>query len=145
MLRKILAIECGGARGIIPARIVNHIEMSSKQKAGGIFSLIAGCGSGSILAVGLALGFAAETIEDFYREHAHEIYRGSWLSALLKRGPLNARLGDRLSVDGLRQCLRQLFGDRLFAACEIPALAIPSLPQLGTPFESWKSPQPSSP
>ena len=50
---KILAIDGGGIRGIIPATVLMEIERQTGKPAAQLFDLIAGTSTGGILAVGL--------------------------------------------------------------------------------------------
>ena len=54
-LIKVLSIDGGGIRGIIPAMILAEIERRSKKPIAGHFDLIAGTSSGGILALGLTV------------------------------------------------------------------------------------------
>ena len=58
-VRKILAIDGGGIRGILPARILQFIEERTGKPASSCFDLIAGTSTGGILALGLTLPSAA--------------------------------------------------------------------------------------
>jgi patatin-like phospholipase/acyl hydrolase len=51
---RILSIDGGGIRGIIPARLLQSIEESIGEPATALFHLIAGTSTGGILGCGLA-------------------------------------------------------------------------------------------
>ena len=51
---KILSLDGGGIRGIIPARILTTIEDKTKRPIADMFDLIASTSTGGILAAGLA-------------------------------------------------------------------------------------------
>ena len=53
--RRILSIDGGGIRGIIPAMVVAHIEKQTDTPARDLFDLIVGTSSGGITALALAL------------------------------------------------------------------------------------------
>lgn len=53
-LFKILAIDGGGIRGVIPATVLMEIEKQTGKRIAELFDLIAGTSTGGILAVGLA-------------------------------------------------------------------------------------------
>jgi patatin-like phospholipase/acyl hydrolase len=53
---RILSIDGGGIRGIIPARLLQRIEESIGEAASTLFHLIAGTSTGGILGFGLAKG-----------------------------------------------------------------------------------------
>lgn len=76
---KILSIDGGGIRGIIPAKILALAEQELQRtgQANRIcdyFDLICGTSTGGIIAIGLALGMPASEILSLYRDHAREIF-----------------------------------------------------------------------
>lgn len=52
-MKKILSIDGGGMRGIIPARILGEIERRTGKPIASLFDLIAGTSTGGIIALGL--------------------------------------------------------------------------------------------
>ncbi|WP_366558401.1 patatin-like phospholipase family protein [Okeania sp. SIO3B5] len=56
MTFRILCLDGGGIRGVMPARILEKIEEQLGGRLKDHFDLIAGTSTGSILAVGIALG-----------------------------------------------------------------------------------------
>ena len=52
-MKKILAIDGGGIRGIIPAVILSEIERRTAKPTAQLFDLIAGTSTGGILALAL--------------------------------------------------------------------------------------------
>lgn len=87
---KILSIDGGGIRGIIPAQILAlaEEELNRTGKAGRIcdyFDLICGTSTGGIIAIGLALGMPALEILSFYLDNAGNIFpRQSSKTKLMK-------------------------------------------------------------
>lgn len=76
---KILSIDGGGIRGIIPAKILTLAEEELKRlgKSDHIcdyFDLICGTSTGGIIAIGLALGMPASEILSLYRDNAKAIF-----------------------------------------------------------------------
>ena len=53
-IRRVLSIDGGGIRGIIPALVIAHLERKTGKPAGELFDLIVGTSTGGILALGLA-------------------------------------------------------------------------------------------
>ena len=53
--RRVLSIDGGGIRGIIPALVIAHLEQKTGQPASELFDLIVGTSTGGMLALGLAL------------------------------------------------------------------------------------------
>ncbi len=52
-MRKVLSIDGGGIRGIIPAMVLAEIERRTGERIAEMFDLIAGTSTGGILALGL--------------------------------------------------------------------------------------------
>lgn len=50
---KVLSIDGGGIRGLIPATVLSAIEERTKARTADLFDLIAGTSTGGILALGL--------------------------------------------------------------------------------------------
>ena len=65
---KILSIDGGGIRGIIPAKILYHLEEEAIDRYGtdarlcDFFDLVCGTSTGGIIAIGIALGMTAKDI-----------------------------------------------------------------------------------
>ena len=71
---KILSIDGGGIRGIIPAIILAEIEERTEKRVADLFDLIAGTSTGGILALGLTKPneerkpqYAARDLVDLYK------------------------------------------------------------------------------
>ena len=76
---KILSIDGGGIRGIIPAKILALAEEELKRnnhacRICDYFDLICGTSTGGIIAIGLALGMPAYEILSLYRDIAKIIF-----------------------------------------------------------------------
>src|SRR5215472_16748701 len=74
---RILSIDGGGIRGIIPARILQRIEESTGKPASTLFHLMAGTSTGGILGCGLAKEKPARQIADLYAKRGGEIFHRS--------------------------------------------------------------------
>jgi len=104
---KILSIDGGGARGIIPAyilkRIADEFEIDNFYEE---FDLIVGTSTGSIIAAGLALGEPIEKIHDLYLNEAENIFsikNGIYGGIVLK---------PRYKKDKLVELLKRVFKDK---------------------------------
>lgn len=76
---KILSIDGGGIRGLIPAKVLEEVERELKlihpdKKLYEHFDLICGTSTGSILAIAIGLGVPAADIVGFYKQHAKSIF-----------------------------------------------------------------------
>jgi patatin-like phospholipase/acyl hydrolase len=72
---RILSIDGGGIRGVIPAMVIK--ALLGDLKAQGAFHIIAGTSTGGIIACGLAKPdpVSIQKIIDLYVDHGHEIFR----------------------------------------------------------------------
>ena len=80
-MKKILSIDGGGIRGIIPAMVLAEIEERTGVPTADNFDLIAGTSTGGILALGLSRPddegnpqFTAADLANIYRERGEEIF-----------------------------------------------------------------------
>ena len=81
---KILVINGGGARGIIPAKVLQYIESKINKRIYELFDLIVGTSTGGILTYGVTLGnYTPETIINLYRTECKNIFQKSGLNKYL--------------------------------------------------------------
>src|SRR5882757_5737701 len=73
---RILSIDGGGIRGILPASILTKLEERylPGKSAGDYFDLITGTSTGGIIALALSIGLPARTILDIYLQQGAEIF-----------------------------------------------------------------------
>src|SRR5579884_4291292 len=71
--RKLLAIDGGGIRGIIPATALVKLEQTTGQLTRDIFAFVAGTSTGAIIAAGIAAGVPAQRILDLYVTRSPEV------------------------------------------------------------------------
>lgn len=95
---KILSIDGGGIRGIIPAKVLFHLEEEAMRNDGSnsrlcdYFDLVCGTSTGGIIAIGIALGMTAKDILNLYEDNAKSIFNGKSLwRSLIKNTPLYSR------------------------------------------------------
>ncbi|UCC25649.1 MAG: patatin-like phospholipase family protein [Gemmatimonadales bacterium] len=112
---RILSIDGGGVRGIIPAMVLAELEERSGRRVPELFDLVAGTSTGGILALGLTCPDPAEPTRARYRArdmvelydvHAATIFHRS----ALRRLPGAELLEERYSADGLVRLLEEYFG-----------------------------------
>ena len=88
---KILSIDGGGMRGIIPAKILCELEEELQRREGpearlcDYFDLICGTSTGGIIAIGLALGMSAKEMLNLYVAHGKEIFSATLLQRFKSR------------------------------------------------------------
>ncbi|MEQ1597576.1 MAG: CBASS cGAMP-activated phospholipase [Casimicrobium sp.] len=127
---RILSIDGGGIRGILPASILAEFEREylGGNSAGDYFDLIAGTSTGGIIALGLSIGLSASDILQVYSDHGEEIFPSPKppLDGL-KRLWAKARSLAYYQYDRepLERELRRIFGARAFGDAQ-RRLCIPS-------------------
>ena len=84
-MRRILTIDGGGVRGIIPAVVLAALERTTRRPARETFDFIAGTSTGAVLAAGLAAGIPAERLVALYLERSGEVFRSVPLLGGLRR------------------------------------------------------------
>jgi patatin-like phospholipase/acyl hydrolase len=112
--KRILAIDGGGIRGVIPAKVLVNIEQLTGKRIAELFDLIAGTSTGGILAAGLCVPdpatkgpkYAATQLLDLYTNNGHKIFASS-----LPRKVWSVLVGSEYSPSGLEdQLLAKLEG-----------------------------------
>ncbi len=113
-LVKILSIDGGGIRGIIPAMLLAEIESRTSQPIAGLFDLIAGTSTGGILALGLTVPpspgkplYTAQQLVDFYQHQGRRIFSRSLFRKLFACDNLTWK---KYSSEGIEQVLFEYFG-----------------------------------
>lgn len=86
---RILSIDGGGIRGVIPAKVLEEVERELQREEPGKklyehFDLICGTSTGAILAIAIALGIPASELVDFYKVNAEMIFP-KWYLKILPR------------------------------------------------------------
>ena len=114
--KKVLSIDGGGIRGIIPAMLIAEIERRTERPASDLFDLIAGTSTGGILALGLALAgpdgkpvFSAADGVAIYEEQGPKIFTRAAKDMMHSLGGV---LHERYHPDGLVEILQEVFGER---------------------------------
>ena len=74
---RILSIDGGGIRGIIPARLLQRIEEATGNRARDLFHLIAGTSTGGIIGCGLLKGQSAAEMAELYAKNGGDIFHRS--------------------------------------------------------------------
>ena len=125
-VRRVLSIDGGGIRGIIPALVLAHLERQTGQPASELFDLMVGTSTGGILALGLSLQddegrplLAAKRMVALYERHGAEIFEQSLWRKLRTVGGI---FEEAYSHKALEAVLEYYFGDRTLAECGVPAM-----------------------
>ena len=76
-MKRILAIDGGGIKGVFPASFLATVEDAIGDNIANYFDLIVGTSTGGIIALGLGLGLSAKEILAFYEESGPRIFSGN--------------------------------------------------------------------
>jgi hypothetical protein len=104
-MQRILAIDGGGIRGLLPASLLATLEDAVGEPLVDFFDLIVGTSTGGIIALGLGAGMSAVEIRDFYLSHGPAIFSGSRAPKWLRHLAIG-----KYSAAGLRGALEDALG-----------------------------------
>lgn len=128
---RILSIDGGGIRGIIPAMVLSEIERRTGKPVCELFDLIAGTSTGGILALGLTKPrpddmsrpqYAAKDLLRLYETEGHRIFSTSLLHRLFSLGNI---LDQKYLSGPFDEVLAEFFGDAKLSEALTPVI-IPS-------------------
>lgn len=112
---KVLSIDGGGIRGLIPALVLAEIERRTGRRTADMFDLIAGTSTGAILACGLTRPgpdgsplHSAEELAALYRSEGPKIFDRSLLKRITS---LEGLIDERYDDSGLTASLAASLGD----------------------------------
>ena len=134
---RLLSIDGGGIRGLLPAIVLAEVEKRTGKRISELFDVVAGTSTGGILALALTVQqdgrpkYSAAELIDLYKDNGQEMFSKSepWrtLDALVDRVPLSQEIGNALGLprnadlhdlvrpkyppDGRKAVLRRYFGD----------------------------------
>jgi patatin-like phospholipase/acyl hydrolase len=143
---RILSIDGGGIRGIIPVTVLADLERRSGRPACELFDLIAGTSTGGIVALALTAPdpaapgrprWRAEEVADLYRIEGPRIFSRT----LLKRvTSLDGLIDERYPNSHLRDALQRYLGDAAVAEALTDVLVTAYDLRARQPwfFKSWR-------
>jgi hypothetical protein len=125
---KVLSIDGGGIRGVIPAVILQHIEAQKGKPISELFDLIVGTSTGGILAAGLAVRgatakkpkFTATDMLDLYAKHGSKIFDRSFWRGITSVG---GALDETYSHKPLEKLLEKYLEKKTLKDCVVPIVA----------------------
>ena len=125
-VRRVLSLDGGGIRGIIPALVVAHLERQMGAPARELFDLIVGTSTGGILALGLSVqdqqggsSLAAKRMVALYERHGAQIFERSLWRKLRTAGGL---LEEAYSHEALEKVLHKYFANKRMGDCGTPVM-----------------------
>jgi patatin-like phospholipase/acyl hydrolase len=105
-MKRILSIDGGGIRGIIPASTLMALEQQLGKPVRDCFDFIAGTSTGALIAAALAAGVSASRVLDIYTNRSDEIFTPGKLIA----GAERLIKGYSYDPDNIRKVLVSEFG-----------------------------------
>jgi uncharacterized protein len=117
---KVLSIDGGGIRGIIPALVLAEIERQTKRPACELFDLIAGTSTGGIIALGVTVPgeagpagerhprWSARQLAEMYVGEGPKIFHRSLLRTI---ETVDGLLEERYAATGLEMALERYMGE----------------------------------
>lgn len=134
---RILTIDGGGVRGLIPAQIINRIETEIlHDRIQKHLNLAVGTSTGGLLAIGISdhAALGGSGLVDLYRKNATRIFP--------KTGTGTSYFSPKYPADGLRQVLSEVFESGTMGDCSIPCVVTTFDLESRAPgfFSSYKSP-----
>ena len=119
-MKKILSIDGGGIRGIIPLACLVELEKLHRKPCREIFDMVAGTSTGAVIAAGIALGISARGLLALYRELAKHAFQRLPLHQILfnfgNHRYDNAYIANTLHEIGADRPLNSLMVDILITA-----------------------------
>lgn len=114
---RILSIDGGGLRGIVPLMILKKIEEEQGKRIYELFDMVVGTSTGGIIAAGLCATedgrtpkLAVDTLLSLYTSKAKEIF--PYKKGIMKKIEFAKNVfGPKFSPDGLDKNLTEYFGD----------------------------------
>jgi patatin-like phospholipase/acyl hydrolase len=120
---RILSIDGGGIRGILPARLLQEIERQTGQPGAELFDLVAGTSTGGIIACGIARRISATRLGEFYASNGGKIFTRSFGREV---ATLDGLFGPDYDPRPLERMLREVLGETWLSEVTRPHLLIPS-------------------
>src|SRR5205807_2091391 len=117
---KVLAIDGGGIRGIIPAVILGELQRRLAKDLCNAFDLIAGTSTGGIIALGIGTKcnsggpYSPDQLVDLYVKNGPAIFKKNWLTTVKEL------VRPKYSSDSLEAVLAKFFQDTDLATALTP-------------------------
>jgi len=112
---KILSVDGGGIRGLVPALVLTEIERRTERPISSLFDLVAGTSTGGIIALGLTKpnenggpAFTAKEIADLYLGKGKRIFSAPLLHQVLSAWGL---LDEKYPAKEVEAVFEEYFGD----------------------------------
>jgi len=104
--KRILSIDGGGVRGVIPAVWLAALEKEVGGRARDHFDFVAGTSTGALIAAAVAVGIPAQTIVELYVDRAPKLFSKIPVISTIRR----ILFGHMYDVEELHRLIRQELG-----------------------------------
>lgn len=133
-MKRVLAIDGGGIRGLIPAIFCNEIEKVTERSISENFDLISGTSTGGIIALGLANGISAKSLIELYLKEGKVIFSKP-------KGYLKTLARPKYNIENLKNVLGEAFGELRLSdsKTDVMALAYDLSSRKPLCFRSWET------
>lgn len=119
MAVRILSIDGGGIRGLVPAAVLDYLEKKAGKPCTELFDLIAGTSTGGILGCGLCVPgssgspkYSAADLIDLYAENGETIFSRSLWDGFRSMGSLT---DEKYPSNGIEDLLHTYFGNAMLS------------------------------
>jgi patatin-like phospholipase/acyl hydrolase len=123
---RVLSIDGGGIRGIIPALVLAEIERRTDRRVHELFDMIAGTSTGGIIALAMTVPgtdgqarWRASELAELYHDKGGDIFTASVWQKIRSAGGV---LDEKYPADGLEAELERHFGDARLRDALTPVL-----------------------
>lgn len=118
MISRILSIDGGGIRGVIPAIWLAELQQRLGRSLSDVFDFIAGTSTGAIIACGIANGVDIEEIVKLYTERGKEVFPppSTRFWSRILRIFSTGLAAPKYDGEGLNAVLKNVFGNACFGS-----------------------------
>ncbi len=125
---KLLSIDGGGIRGILPSMVLAKIEEMTGKPICQMFDLVSGTSTGSIIALGLTMpskedktkpAYRAEELIELYAEKGEKIFSTGIFHKILS---LDGICDEKYKSSGIESVLKDYFGKTMLSEALAPVL-----------------------
>lgn len=143
-MKRVLSIDGGGIRGLIPALILAELESATHQPISKLFDLVVGTSTGGLLALGVSMPehgnqpkHTASDLVNIYLNHGRTIFKRSFWKGVSSVAGLTDEI---YSAEGLESVLEQYFGNTTMAQALTRCMVTTYNIQARTPLfiKSWQ-------
>lgn len=123
---RILSIDGGGLRGLIPVLILKEMERRSGRRITELFDLISGTSTGGLIAAGITVSdngkdpkYTLDQIEKIYTDRGKDIFpKKNFIKSVISG--VSSLKNPKYSADGLQKVLTDLLGQKRISDCILP-------------------------